>query len=79
MFLAVHSSICLSSLACWKKKSKHLHLLLSRAQAVSCAQVIYPVHALEAGEGQEKEKTTSTSVLIGLKASPFKPAEQLYD
>jgi len=38
------------------------------------------MHALEAGGNrQEKENKTSTSVLTGLKASPFKPAEQLHD
>lgn len=38
------------------------------------------MHALEAGGGgQGTENKTSTSVLTGLKASPFKPEEQLHD
>lgn len=38
------------------------------------------LQALEAGgEGQEKENKTSASALTALKASPFKPAEQLHD
>lgn len=38
------------------------------------------MQVLEAeGEGQEKENKISTSVLTALKASPFKPAEQLHD
>lgn len=69
-----------NSLACLEKTSYHFYLLMSRESGCfMCSRNLPNERTGSMRRRTGKWKQDSTSVLTGLKHSPFKPAEQLHD